>query len=180
MTFDREQVQLIFHSWYKSTKRGCYSDNNDSALSRKVIQRKYLLLWRRMAVQWDLHQKVALETHAHRLAKFHLNEWYRFSRTRGKRMKLLSRSIYIWKDAINRNRSEKRLLIEARRAIQHVRARQCVKLWIEAMQSSFILHAYQLHRINRYVRYSPHLCLPVSFTHQSSRLLLIYSWKSVR
>ena len=129
------------------------------------------------SLQKNLH--LAIESNHDRLLTFHLQEWYRFSKCRGERMNILRTFWHGWKSAIVQQRTDILLLKKARRTLQLVRIRRSLRKWMNAIHLSFILHAYQLHRIVTYLEKSPYLCLPPTFVHQSDRLLLIQYWKLV-
>lgn len=168
------------------SKRNYNSDNTSpcTALAKKSIQRKYLVLWKQekatISLLRDHQRKVALQHNLCRLTKSNFLKWYWFSRTRGNRIKLLLSVLKRWKDATDFTRSEARLLRRTRSRLHHTRARQCLQYWMKAMQTSIVLHGYQLHRILNYVKSSPHLCFPPTFVEQNPRLLLIQYWKMVR
>ena len=115
-----------------------------------------------------------------RFLEIYFSQWKIFSRSRGKRSRLLSRFLKSWKDAMDTNNVEKQMLGRVRRTLFLARTRHCLNHWTGIMETSFILHGYQLHRILHYLKYSTFLCLPPTFVHQSPRLLLIQHWKLVR
>ena len=149
-----------------------------------LLEKKSIGLQRTYFVHWKLYhnvrQKLVLQHCTHQLISAHFLQWYRFSRSRGKRRKNSLRILEGWKNAIDTNRHDILLLGRAHRALYHTRARRCLHAWTTAMQTSILLHCYQTSQILRYVKNSPLLLLPPTFVHQNPRLLLIQYWKKVR
>jgi len=129
----------------------------------------------------DSQQKkeIAIESNHERLLNHHLQHWYRFSQSRGKRINMMNVVWRGWKAALIQHRTDLSMLKKARRTLQTVRSNRSLMKWKNAMRLSLILHAYQLRHIVQYIEKSPYLYLPPTFVHQSDRLLLIQYWKLV-
>lgn len=142
-----------------------------------LLEGPSLLEYKPMNSQQKL--QIAIESNHERLLNHHLQHWYRFSQSRGKRIKMMNVVWRGWKAALVQHRADLSMLKKARRMLQTVRSKRALMKWKNAMRLSLILHAYQLHRIVQYIEKAPYLYLPPTFVYQSDRLLLIQYWKLV-
>ncbi len=177
MTFERELVQNVFISWRKCTH--LKYDKDGSLLASRVLQGWKLLLIEQRAYY---HGRLEVATvHAQNyLLKSFWTAWFKYSRTRGKRMRLMLSCLRNWKGVILRTYDERRMLGEARRRIQISRGQRCLVQWRGAMRVSLALYCTQIERFTSHVQSQNLLYYPPPLVEKSSCLELIYYWKKVR
>lgn len=157
-----------------------------TSLSTTCIPRKYFLIWKQETITRSLYRDehhqltIAIQYNSSRLTKFNFLNWFWFSRTRGKRIRLAISVLKRWKNAVDVIQYEAKLLKRTKATLQYNRVHRCLHSWMNAMHTSIVLHGYQLHRILNYAKHAPYLCLPPTLVEQNPRLLMIHYWKLVR
>lgn len=103
--------------------------------------------------------------------------WYKYSRSRFKRRKLLRRYLRNWKRCFQLRQRELQTIKELKRFLQLRRITHSIKVWTEGLTRSRQLYAYQLHCLQSYIQKSKALLLP--FQDESDGLTLRRFWNDV-
>lgn len=103
--------------------------------------------------------------------------WYKYSRSRFKRIKLLRRYLRNWNKDFHLRQKELQRTKDTKRFLQLCRITRSMKVWTEGLTRSRQLYAYQLHSLQNYIQNSTSLLLP--FQDESEGLTLRQCWNGV-
>ena len=123
MTFERTLVRNCFQNWKEVTHLK-YNEDGKVLASRAFQCLKTRVSQRRQLNRYCL--KVAKQHERSYSLKWCLNGWFRYNRTRGKRLRFLSSSFRKWRNSISQTHSDRRILDQARRRLEIIKGQRCI------------------------------------------------------
>ena len=161
-----------------STER--YANIDSCTLSRRFISRWSFSLWKNVTKEHIslLNQRLS-NYRKYTLKRLFLLGWCAYCHQRGKRIRTIRKLFRSWRKVFDQKKHDRELLSIARQKVSRSRRGRCLQQWQSATYQSLVVHAYQIHRINEYIRTSRVLWFPHLWIRRSPYLVLISSWKLV-
>lgn len=165
----------------KRSTTACTSTNiNSYTLSRRFISRWSFSLWKNVTKdQISLLNRRVTQYRNNTLKRLCLRGWCSYCHERGRRIRHVRKFFRSWRKVFDRKKCDLKLLSIGKDVVERSRRARCLRQWQSATRQCVMVHAHQVHRIEKYIRTSPVLWFPHRWIRQSPYLMLMSVWKMV-